>query len=1089
MRDVATIITNRLIASATNASKKQQDEPQEVSLDIDTSPAAGMDTKSGEGYTFEAGKKAKVKIQGYRYLKFRALGASGNESQFRSRVGLSLGIPRIEQGTQFSVTASVGDKTKLKGTLTELPRQDKTTLFEFDHGKYSATFGGFSAELTGGALASLSKSADGIAIEYKTKNTLIKSLTSKSRSQSKSLTFSGRNIKGPYDLNASSLVPESVSVYLNSKLLTKDDYILDPYIGTITFNEIIGPEDSVTVSGEQKLTGSLTEGDINALSVSHTTQSLTTEFMYASKSASRQLQQITTVVSGETPAILDSHRVQVSNPFIVYWNENDSIGSETITKNGVRLTPNVDYNVVADIGAEYIAANYAYGIFVLTEPILTTDTITISYTHYTNDVIQAFTQDDHIEIITDASGTPYGRLSISGSLYYGSENIFLCDFDDQPYSTCDRLQRSRDYSYDWQNDQIIFLTASYLAAEFIYFEGVTTPANTVQSSEYDHTLAGFGLKWKPENPPLGIPLDISFDYAGSEADISSSSISELNIIVRTATDTTLTCDHTLSTADQCTFPLPNQNITSGTFLLYLNEKVSDEAILKSPADYQLNTDRGEVRIYRDIPPATIIYADYQYSVAPSGVTSGSIYQYALNTSLLDTSISYSHLAGDTYFTPIGGANNLLVNQSRFTLNRKIGKSIAIGYSHQTGDSATDFLQTHTKSDLQQNYTLKWTSSFFSTFDISHSQRAQTDDYSPSRTDNRESSTRLSLAFPIPALKNAKTTFSLATNKHDDNIDTGTDTNTTNGSIGLAYKPSASLNITSSLTFNKFDSESTTTSFSSNTQLRNLNVSWKPSRMISLDTKIDQQKKTDSRPSVAPSIINTSTLNFHIGRWRKITSSGISYTREDRPSVYTSSSGSTSVSYFTAVAISSAVSFSPRYRLTENTLGEGSNSSTQMTTYSIEYRPPGKRYNLSFNIDTTTQASHTPSRDTSTDSLALSAIFGYNPSPRWDYALRFKSENISSASSDTDEATLTLRAIHKPPKDKKNGPKQWLTYQNVIKSGTYSTKDDFIELGCDQQLTQLLRLNMVFKKNNYSDAKNTESSYDGTLFEMTLKAVF
>ncbi|HPI76893.1 MAG TPA: hypothetical protein PLK80_09165, partial [bacterium] len=202
-------------------------------------PAAPATEQKREQPEKAADKKTKVELSGYRYLKYRAYESSGASQEFMSREGLRNAGERIEQGTDMTVTASVGDDMKVTGKFYEMPREDRDMTFDILRGHYGLTYGNVSVSLDGGEFAGVSKNADGIGLTYEDSRTDVTALMSKSKSQSGVVSFMGRNIKGPYDLNARDIVAGSTSVTVNDEAAPASDYVLDVFQGTITFNRIL----------------------------------------------------------------------------------------------------------------------------------------------------------------------------------------------------------------------------------------------------------------------------------------------------------------------------------------------------------------------------------------------------------------------------------------------------------------------------------------------------------------------------------------------------------------------------------------------------------------------------------------------------------------------------------------------------------------------------------------------------------------------------------------------------------------------------------------------------------------------------------
>ncbi|MFH1539727.1 MAG: hypothetical protein ABIH66_12290, partial [bacterium] len=214
-----------------------------------------------------------IKIKGFWYTKMRNYSASGNEYRFESSTGLTTRGNRIEQGTSLSVLMKLGKRLSLDGDVYDMPYQERKMKFGVTSGNLKGTMGDFTATLKGGAFTSFSKKITGAMIEYNTNRSYITFLSSKPKSVTKTETFRGRNIKGPYDLKGVELIPERVIVRKNGEVLSSDEYILEPFQGDITFTEIITPDDLITVTYEQTFQVSIDTGNIVGLGAGYKSKS------------------------------------------------------------------------------------------------------------------------------------------------------------------------------------------------------------------------------------------------------------------------------------------------------------------------------------------------------------------------------------------------------------------------------------------------------------------------------------------------------------------------------------------------------------------------------------------------------------------------------------------------------------------------------------------------------------------------------------------------------------------------------------------------------------------------------------------------
>ena len=171
----------------------------------------GYGTGQGEGK--RAGKE-KVELSGYWYTKMRSYGASGNKGRFLSQEGLYTYGGRIEQGSDLTLLLQFGERLNLMGRVFDLPYQERSMTFDLNAGLVHVRLGDFVASLEGGEFSNFSKKITGTMVEYKTNRLKLTGLTSQVKSTTKTESFRGRNIKGPYDLRGTDLIIEG---YYNAR--------------------------------------------------------------------------------------------------------------------------------------------------------------------------------------------------------------------------------------------------------------------------------------------------------------------------------------------------------------------------------------------------------------------------------------------------------------------------------------------------------------------------------------------------------------------------------------------------------------------------------------------------------------------------------------------------------------------------------------------------------------------------------------------------------------------------------------------------------------------------------------------------------
>ncbi|HOO56556.1 MAG TPA: hypothetical protein PLN69_07020 [bacterium] len=1024
----------------------------------------------------EPEQKAEINLKGYRYFKIRNYDAAGDSDEFLLREGLVQNGERVEQGTNLTLDATLEDGTTLEGKLYEMPKSEREIYFSLGHGFYTTTYGDFVPEFDGGAFAPFRKKINGIQFEYITGRTSITAITSKSKSQTKNLSFTGRNIKGPYDLNARDLVPEKATVKINDEVIAATEYFIDPYQGEITFNRILGPSDVVNITYEQQLIGSLNEGNILGLTAEQTSRNEKFKygFTHLEKAANRQAQKLTESTTETITADGSTRYLEVGKDFIVRIDS--TRGTETITKNGSTvLEPNVDYNRRDELTEDYMLAElYADGRFLLAQLPSPGDTFSISYSYYPeNDVIRETVKELLNVDITGAFG--YTQHT---TIYSGSETIILCN--DEAFTSCDPpLIRGIDYIVEEQLDRITF-TPSIDTGRFVRIDYWYYPDIASLQSDYDHTVDDFRVAYAPDEK-----LNFEFEHAVSEADVSSRSISVLNETVRAASGTDLDCSSGGGTK-QCTFSLANSNITAGTVVLYFNDRLSDEAVLKS-GEYTIDYTRGEITFHVLIPAGTLILGDYQYTPdIEAELKTGNRDRFTASYSGDDTKINFSLDTGDTYFVPIGGEANIETSRLSYGFSHNFSESLVFSADRLTVENAADLLESHTRKNTQQNFNLSGKTGFLSSFRIGYSTRRNTDDYSPSQTDSDEDTLNIDVAMPVPLLKDADVSFGYSSSDQEDNTRPGTGTDTDSRRLGFNYRVSRRLAFNSQFTVNEIGSHSPETDFTSTNNSSRIGMQWTPHPLVLVGVDLDKQTTSDTRESVADREIQQTRINLGTKSFGQFESVKINYMKKDSPSVSGLSSGSKTTMYSTGYRINETFTFRPSLSITDSYAGDDSTSENKTRKYELDFHPEKKPYNAVLSLRNTTSDSSSQSGTSSTESDNTGLLVNYDPENIWSYSLNYNIDTRSSSSgSDYDTGSLDLRAERTP------GPRgsQWISYQKIERSGSTDEADNSLEIGADRKMSELFTFEIFYRLSKFESSLDPERDFTGHLIESKLQATF
>jgi len=1044
-------------------------EPSAATSTVQTLQLPGADSAKSDKPQME------LDINGFRYLKFRGYESSGNSEEFQSREGLINFGERIEQGTNLTIDAKMGDDFTLEGKFDEMPSQDRHMMFRLERGDYGATFGDFTADLKGGAFSPLSKSIEGFQIDYNTDRDSVTAVTSRAKSSTKSVVVTGRNIKGPYDLNARDLVPDKIEVRLNEIVLSPDEYVLDAFLGEITFNRILGPNDIATISFEQKLPGSLTEGAIVGFSAER--KSKNGKFVYGltrlEQKANRESRRLTESVASEVP-VVNGRYLEVGKGYIVHW---DSVrGSETIVKNGVEtLEPNVHYNWQGELQAHEIDVLFAQGRFLLRDEPLPTDTFAVSYSYYPlqTSLREALKE----ELSLDITGTiGYPARSY---IYSGSENIYICS--DAELSICPTLLvRGDDYAVDERLNRVVFTTPRNSPNERVRIDYRYYPDASAFQSEYDHTMNDFRLAYKDEG------LSVEYERAMSEADVSSRPIPSLNEIILSPPAADIECFRPDMTK-QCTFPTANKNIVAGTMVVYFNDRISQEGVLKNYTDYTVDGERGEITIRILIPAGTTIIADYQHNPdMEDGLKTGTRDRLAARFDKGATAAMFSLDTGDTFFTPIGGAPNMETKRFSYGVSQRVSDNIQLSADWMNTFTALDILDTHSRKNRSSKYSLSMFSKLFTQFRVDLDRRKLTDDYSPSRVDNQEDKITASLAMPAPYLKNADISAGYSTSDFNDNAPDGSDTGTVSMRLGFNWRSSETLSFNAELASNDVDTDGPQAQFASGNRSRKLGLKWDPIPLISIGADIDSQTTTDSRDTVADREIQRSSLSISSRQFGRVKNIQIRLMQNDSPSVSGPSSGAKSLMVSSGVIITDALSYNPSFSRSDSYSGETSSSKNTTSRHELDFSPAEKPYRARFSIKNSVADSNNSSGASSTESDNWNLTLDYVPSQVWSYSVSYQMDTYSATSSEGyDTSVFQARAARKPNPTLN----QWLQWRLQSRTGSSGEAYSSLDFGMEKELTKIMSFKLTYRMSDFESESDLLRGYSGHVLESVLQANF
>lgn len=1062
-----------------------------------------------------AEKKLQVKLKGYRYLKSRYYSSTGDKINFLSRTGLSTYGAKLEQGTDLDVEASLKDRYKLGGHFYEIPLQERVLEFDLETGHYKATLGDFSSDFSVGEFNRLNKKITGAQIGYKTKKLDLGFVMSQSKSNSKSVTFNGNNTHGPYDLQAVEILPDSETVLLNGQTVDKNTYKIDYYLGLITFcSESTPPRcrmlttsDKVQVIFEQKLLLSLTGGNIMGMGGTYNLGKARVGMAFMEQQANRSAQLV------KRQNTFTAIGAQLQNPLLIQLpavppNSDASSfglvlmdrGFETVDKNGATLVRGSDYTITDD--------GYAFGLINLAAPLAATDTVNVRYTAFDGTLARRYEN----ECLTSDDGSLRQFTLLHQTVFTGTEEVYVCR-NNTP--TCDqncapqKLTRGPDGDYiiDETTNSLICLSSSgncpnQLLNQQLRITYWTVPTGPAESSDYNHTVINTFA-----DAPIG-PVNVSAEWARSEADISKTPIQVLKEPAMFATGTVTCAALSNPQPNPCTFTLAHVNIVPDS--LTITPSTQDLSLLRG-IDYTLDPQTGIVSIYSTsilatgtlvnnavvtvegrannmtFGTGTVIFANYQFNPdIQSGVRPGTARTITLGTKIKDVSVKVTKRLADTAFTPIEGNNTLETSRTDVQLSTVLPSGLTIGVGSTAFDTAQDIFGMFKTKEKTRTLDLAYsTKGFLKNISISTLKDSAVDNRSPNITDSMRKTRDMKIDIAVPRLKALDVGFRSQNQDFTDHTGIFGDTKDKERGVKLKYKPSDKLDFSGEMTKADSSVSSISGSYTIRTLTRLINATFVPTPMITLTADIDSQRRSDSRPDSGITGLNSSTIRFSTRPFGRVTAFQIILSRQDTPSQLTEGSRNKAANVVSTIMLTRDFTLTPSITTTTSSVSTSLTTSRQNSLL-LDFRPKSRPLATALTYEWGKRNSSSPgfSNAATTRRIALDLRYAITANSKFTYrADRYSTRSADSGETgmNTDTYTLSNSIGKKLDAD--------LILGSSRNTGTSQVRENYLTLSTKYQVSKILTWKTDLKRMKLQNATLSSQNYRGKLFETELRAEF
>lgn len=176
----------------------------------------------------------------------------------------------LEQTWNMHMDGSFKNGVRLQGSLTDSPGSQQVVNLEMLAGDWKANFGNFNTSFAESKFVGFSASElTGLLLNYKYKNLSLRMLSAERKSSPIQTSIAGKDNIGPY-LIARGIIPSSLRLFRDNKLLAPDEYSFDVARGEITFKKLVPTTETIIVMYQMTTTGLFSTGNIQAYRTDYT---------------------------------------------------------------------------------------------------------------------------------------------------------------------------------------------------------------------------------------------------------------------------------------------------------------------------------------------------------------------------------------------------------------------------------------------------------------------------------------------------------------------------------------------------------------------------------------------------------------------------------------------------------------------------------------------------------------------------------------------------------------------------------------------------------------------------------------------------
>jgi len=799
-------------------------------------------------------------------LEYRTASASGNEPGFLSQHGMLFSREKLKQETRLFVDKEYENGIRIRGRFMDMPFQEQHLNFDIESRRMKAGLGDINGVFRAGSMVGFTKKVRGLDMVYNYGRYSISTLFSRKKSNTGHETFRGRNIRGPYVLQASSVLENSEMVHINGAPVSPAEYSMDYFLGQITFYRNLDPTDIVEITYESILDVALRTGSLKGLAVhADLNADMNGSLAYIEEESVSIGENITyeSSVSYSGYDVKDNETDYLEHNYVKYYSEIVALTEGSDTE---YLERGVHYEI------EYYnpTGGNAYVSFTDELDMAATASVTITYSYYD----QTFLQRVEEEELRGFGETEF--ILSKEQIYPGPEIVYLFVNDVRHR----QLLEGEDYEISMANNSIIFLrddsTPDESLGQYVTISYEIVPPNDPGSSVAKRRVLDATGRWTPGK------LDLRGEYSRTNSDIAFKQVQVLEERVAT-----------VSTSTVRIYPLDHQAIP-GTEEVYFNDTISSASRKKPGIDYVIEEDSlspGDmvIRFNRDIQEGTTIIASYKYApvLAGAGAVEGEAGRILADYETGNTSFYAEHMIKSLYFTPMTSYNDLERDRTVFGFDSTPSDMWSFGGGIRKQQHAAGFTDKINYDTDRWDAYVRYAFGRGAHLKYIFQDYVRSDDRPVSETDIERSKHRVEGRYVFEGRK-VVSDFHYESRNLEDRTDATSDQQVEKVGIDATYVPDRKFSLKVSANSNKtafnapegIDSEAG--DFETNTFSSVVDMRYMPFETWTFSTGLDTQTISDSREDIAPRSIQSIKAAAFSRPFGKINRINLFFNRHYRP---------------------------------------------------------------------------------------------------------------------------------------------------------------------------------------------------------------